>query len=163
MCYASCMKADEERCIEYGVPYDPSITRPVVYAQSNWKCHLCGKRVRRNLKYPHPKSASLDHIVPLSWRSQSPGHVWGNVALAHLRCNQSKGARFAGSTRPAPRRPSMISALWKLRIALFGFTGVLFYFGASPTVLTIAVALCILSIVKVKKSRRRRRRAWWKL
>lgn len=157
------MKADEERCIEYNVPYDPSITRPVVYAQSGWKCHLCGKRVSRRLKYPHPKSASLDHIVPLSWRKDSPGHVWGNVALAHLRCNQSKGARFAGSTKPAPRKPSLIGNVWKLRIALFGFTGLLFYLGAEPLVLTIAVVLCILSVIKVKKSRRRRRRAWWKL
>jgi hypothetical protein len=157
------MKADEERCIEYGVPYDPSITRPVVYAQSRWKCHLCGKRVSRRLKYPHPKSASLDHIVPLSWRKDSPGHVWGNVALAHLRCNQSKGARFAGSTRPAPRKPSLIGNIWKLRIALFGFTGLLFYLGAEPLVLTIAAVLCILSVIKVKKSRRRRRRARWKL
>ena len=154
------MKADEERCIEYGVPYDPSITRPVVYAQSGWKCHLCGKRVSRRLKYPHPKSASLDHIVPLSWRKDSPGHVWGNVALAHLRCNQSKGARFAGSTRPAPRKPSLIGNIWKLRIALFGFTGLLFYLGAEPLVLTIAVVLCILSVIKVKKSRRRRRARW---
>ncbi|AIW02539.1 HNH endonuclease [Streptomyces phage Jay2Jay] len=157
------MKTDEDRCIEYGVPYDPSITRPVVYAQSNWTCHLCGKRVSKRLKYPHPKSASLDHIVPLSWRKDSPGHVWGNVALAHLRCNQSKGARFAGSTRPAPRRPGFINNVWKLRIALFGFTGAMFYFGATPLALTIAVALCILSVIKVKKSRRRRRRAWWKL
>lgn len=157
------MKTDEDRCIEYGVPYDPSITRPVVYAQSNWTCHLCNKRVSRRLKYPHPKSPSLDHITPLSWRQNSPGHVWGNVALAHLRCNQSKGARFAGSTRPAPRRPSRVTALWKLRIALFGFTAVLFWQGASATVLTVAVALCILSVIKVKKSRRRRRRAWWKL
>lgn len=156
------MKADEERCIEYGVPYDPSITRPVVYAQSGWKCHLCGKPVSKRLKYPHPKSASLDHIVPLSWRQNSPGHVWGNVALAHLRCNQSKGARFAGSTRPAPRRPSLLGNIWKLRIALFGFTGLLFYLGVEPLVLTIAVVLCILSVIKVKKSRRRRR-AWWKL
>jgi hypothetical protein len=156
------MKADEERCIEYGVPYDPTITRPVVYAQSNWKCHLCGKRVRRNLKYPHPKSASLDHIIPLSWRKDSPGHVWGNVALAHLRCNQSKGARFAGSTRPAPRKPGL-SGIWKLRLLLFASTGLAFYLGASATVLTVAGALCILSVIKVKKSRRRRRRAWWKL
>ena len=157
------MKTDEDRCREYGVPYDPSITRPVVYAQSGWKCHLCNKRVSRRLKYPHPKSASLDHITPLSWRKDSPGHVWGNVALAHLRCNQSKGARFAGSTRPAPRKPGFINNLWKLRIALFGFTAALFYFGAEPLVLTIAVVLCILSVIKVKKSRRRRRRAWWKL
>jgi 5-methylcytosine-specific restriction endonuclease McrA len=156
------MKSDEERCREYGVPYDPSITRAQVYAQSGWKCHLCGKRVLKRLKYPNPKSASLDHITPLSWRSNSPGHVWGNVALAHLRCNQSKGARFAGSAKPAPRRPSRITALWKLRLSLFTITITAFYIQASATVLTVCMALCILSVIKVKRSRRRSR-AWWKL
>ncbi|AXH69907.1 HNH endonuclease [Streptomyces phage Karimac] len=157
------MKTDEDRCREYGVPYDPTITRPAVYQQSGWKCHLCGKRVRKSLKYPHPRSASLDHIVPLSWRKDSPGHVWGNVALAHLRCNQSKGARFAGSTKPAPRKPGVVTPLWKLRLTLFAGTAALFYFNAEPTVLTIAAVLCILSVVPQRKVRRRRRRAWWKL
>lgn len=154
------MKSDEERCREYGVPYDPSITRPVVYAQSGWTCHLCGKRVSKRLKYPNPKSASLDHIVPLSWRQNSPGHVWGNVALAHLRCNQSKGARFAGSTMPVPRRPSRITPLWKIRLTLFTSTIILFYSSASPAVLTVATALCILSVIQRKS---RRRRARWRL
>ncbi|AYB70878.1 HNH endonuclease [Streptomyces phage Yaboi] len=157
------MKTDEDRCKEYGVPYDPSITRAKVYQQSGWKCHLCGKRVRKSLKYPHPRSASLDHIVPLSWRKNSPGHVWGNVALAHLRCNQSKGARFAGSTRPAPKRPGIVTPIWKLRLLLFVTTALLFYFGATATVLTIASVLCILTVVPQRKVRRRRRRAWWKL
>jgi hypothetical protein len=159
------MKADEERCIEYNVPYDPSITRPVVYAQSGWKCHLCGKKVSRRLKYPHPKSASLDHIVPLSWRKDSPGHVWGNVALAHLRCNQSKGARFAGSTKPAPRRPGLVTVtpLWKFRLAAFAVAGLLYYFSAPAAILTMSALVCILSIIPQRKSRRRRRRAWWKL
>ncbi|AXH67234.1 HNH endonuclease [Streptomyces phage Wofford] len=155
------MKTDEDRCREYGVAYDPSITRRAVYQQSGWKCHLCGKRVRQSLKYPHPRSASLDHIVPLSWRKDSPGHVWGNVALAHLRCNQSKGARFAGSSRPAPRRPG-ISLLWKTRLVLFSVTAILWYVSAAPFVLTIATVLCILSVVN-RKVHRRRRRAWWKL
>lgn len=153
------MKSDEERCREYGVPYDPTITRPVVYQQSGWKCHICGKRVRRTLKYPHPKSASLDHIVPLSWRKDSPGHVWGNVALAHLRCNQSKGARYAGSTKPAPRRPSRVTPLWKMRLAIYASTGIAFYVGATAPVLTVCAVLCILTVTP-RKSRRRRRARW---
>lgn len=153
------MKSDEDRCREYNVPYDPSITRAQVYAQSGWKCHLCGKRVLKRLKYPHPKSASLDHITPLSWRENSPGHVWGNVALAHLRCNQSKGARFAGSTRPVPRRPSRITPLWKYRMAVFTSTIIAFNVGASAPVLTVGIVLCILSVVKRKSQRRAR----WRL
>ncbi|AXH69565.1 HNH endonuclease [Streptomyces phage LukeCage] len=159
------MKTDEDRCREYGVPYDPTITRPAVYQQSGWKCHLCGKRVRKSLKYPHPKSPSLDHIVPLSWRKDSPGHVWGNVALAHLRCNQSKGARFAGSTKPAPRRPGLVTVtpLWKFRLTAFAIAGLLYYFSAPAAILTMSALVCILSVVPQRKVRRRRRRAWWKL
>lgn len=156
------MKTDEERCIEYGVPYDPTITRPVVYAQSHWKCHICGKHVNKNRKYPHPKSPSLDHITPLSWRENSPGHVWGNVALAHLVCNQRKGARFAGSNATAPRRPGRISNKTKWKATLFAVVAVLWMAGASVTVLTVGVLLCILTVIPRKKARRRRR-AWWRL
>jgi 5-methylcytosine-specific restriction endonuclease McrA len=40
--------------------------------------------VRKNLRHPHPLSASLDHLVPLS---AGGVHAPDNVALAHLRCN----------------------------------------------------------------------------
>lgn len=155
------MKTDEERCIEYGVPYDPTITRQQVYAQSHWRCHICGKLVNRKRRYPHPKSASLDHIVPLSWRAQSPGHVWGNVALAHLVCNQRKGARYAGSNANAPRRPGRISAKTKWKAALFAVVAILWMAGASTTVLTVGILLCILTVIPRKS--RYRRRAWWRL
>jgi 5-methylcytosine-specific restriction endonuclease McrA len=39
-----------------------------------------------------PFSASLDHIIPYAIPG-CPGHVWANVALAHLRCNISKNDR----------------------------------------------------------------------
>lgn len=151
------MKTDEERCIEYNVPYDPSITRRAVYERCRWKCSICGKRVSPRRKYPHPKSASLDHIVPLSWRQDSPGHVWGNVTLAHLVCNQRKGARWAG-TPTSNRRP--ISGKNKLRMVLFTALAVAFIGKANVLVLTGLLALCILSVMKRKPSRRR---AWWKL
>lgn len=159
------MKTDEERCREYGVPYDPTITRKLVYEQSRWKCHICGKAVNQRRKYPHPKSPSLDHITPLSWRQNSPGHVWSNVALAHLVCNQRKGARYAGGTVPVRlRRPGRfsLSDATKWKMILFGFVFLLWVGGASTTVLTIGVLLCILTVIPRGKPRRRRR-AWWKL
>ncbi|NKT05174.1 hypothetical protein GS485_11095 [Rhodococcus hoagii] len=43
--------------------------------------------------YPHPKSASLDHVIPLSCGG---AHDPSNVALAHLACNVAKGDRGGG-------------------------------------------------------------------
>lgn len=148
------MKSDEDRCREYGVPYDPQITRQEVYDKSRWKCHICGKRVSKRKKYPDPKSPSLDHVVPLSWRKKSPGHVWGNVALAHLVCNQRKGARFAGSSKKLPKKYSL-STKNIFRLTIFSLTAFLFYVDAPPDMLIISSGLCILSVTR----RPRRRRA----
>ena len=48
------------------------------------------------LAYPHPRSASLDHIEPLSLGGQ---HVHSNVQLAHLDCNMAKSNRQAAQLR----------------------------------------------------------------
>lgn len=64
-----------------------------IYARDGWRCGLCRRKVDVGLTYPHPRSASLDHIVPLSLGGE---HVRSNVQLAHLGCNVRKGARSAG-------------------------------------------------------------------
>jgi 5-methylcytosine-specific restriction endonuclease McrA len=56
------------------------------------RCGICGQPVNGKA-YPHPLSASLDHIVPLS---VGGAHDPTNVQLAHLRCNISKGNRGGG-------------------------------------------------------------------
>lgn len=66
--------------------------RPVVLAdireRDNNRCHLCRDKVSAK-PYPHPLSASLDHVIPLS---RGGIHDPDNVRLAHLRCNVEKGA-----------------------------------------------------------------------
>lgn len=57
------------------------------------RCGLCGGRVNGK-PWPHPLSASLDHIVPLS---EGGAHAAANVQLAHLRCNLRKGVRGCGT------------------------------------------------------------------
>lgn len=71
----------------YGVAYEP-IKPKVIYERDGWRCQLCHRKVNPKLEFPHPKSASLDHIVPMS---QGGGHVKANVQLAHLSCNDLKG------------------------------------------------------------------------
>lgn len=61
-----------------------------IYKRDKWKCGICGGKVNKHLKYPHPLSPSLDHIVPLS---RGGSHIPENVQLAHLRCNLSKGSK----------------------------------------------------------------------
>lgn len=51
-------------------------------------CRICGERVDMRRKWPHPLSASIDHVIPLSNEGL---HAWDNVQLAHLRCNMKKG------------------------------------------------------------------------
>jgi hypothetical protein len=96
----------------------------------------------------------------LSWREKSPGHVWGNVALAHLRCNQQKGARYAGGSGSVPKRPSRFSLKTKVIFLLWTATVIAYLAHMSALVLTVLSVLCILSVVKRKS---RRRRAWWRL
>lgn len=63
-----------------------------ILERDGWMCQLCNKRIDRRLKFPHPKSASLDHIVPLS---VGGADVPSNVQAAHWDCNVAKGNRPA--------------------------------------------------------------------
>ena len=64
-----------------------------IFERDKWKCGLCGKKVNKELKHPHPKSASLDHIIPLS---VGGAHSRANVQLAHFDCNWKKGIQSKG-------------------------------------------------------------------
>jgi len=55
-----------------------------IYERDGWRCGICGKKVRRDKKWPHPRSPSLDHIVPLA---KGGKHVRTNVRCACLVCN----------------------------------------------------------------------------
>ncbi len=65
-------------------------TRESIFERDGWRCALCDRRIRRDLRHPHPLSASLDHSVPLARGGQ---HTRQNVRAAHLRCNLRKNAR----------------------------------------------------------------------
>lgn len=94
--YSIGAKQEKKRALRWGVPYEP-IDRAAVFARDDWKCHLCGELVDRLALFPDPDSPSLDHVVPMS---RGGGHLWSNVATAHLGCNVRKGA--GGAELPAP-------------------------------------------------------------
>jgi len=64
-----------------------------IFERDKWKCGLCGKKVNKELKFPHLKSATLDHIIPLS---KYGTHSRANVQLAHFDCNSKKGTQSKG-------------------------------------------------------------------
>ena len=66
--------------------------RQAIYERDQWKCQLCRKIVGKTRKHPHPRSASLDHIVP---RSLGGSDEPSNLQLAHLRCNVEKSTAVA--------------------------------------------------------------------
>lgn len=61
-----------------------------LYRKCKGVCGICGEHVDQSLKSPHPESASIDHIIPIS---KGGSHTWENVQLAHMICNSKKGNR----------------------------------------------------------------------
>ena len=63
-----------------------------IYERDSWLCGICNIQIDKELRYPHPKSASLDHVIPLS---KGGTHTEANLQPAHLMCNSVKGNRLA--------------------------------------------------------------------
>lgn len=70
-------------------------------------CWLCGQPIDKGIKYPHPMSKSVDHVIPISrMRGMSPAEQRAlaldpaNLRPAHLRHNISRGNRMA-AMRPS--------------------------------------------------------------
>ncbi len=65
-----------------------------IFKRDNGKCQLCNKKVDLKHTAPHRKSATLDHIIPIS---KGGLHEQKNVQLAHYSCNAKKGNRVWGN------------------------------------------------------------------
>jgi 5-methylcytosine-specific restriction endonuclease McrA len=89
------------RARKYGVAYVP-IKRIDIYQRDSWRCQLCHRMCSKTWLVskcngrPHPRSPTIDHIVPMS---RGGGHVPENVQLACWSCNVAKGARRIGQLR----------------------------------------------------------------
>lgn len=61
-----------------------------LFFRDNGRCRICGRKLNLKRKTPHPLSATIDHIIPLS---KGGLHKYINVQLACFRCNcHEKGA-----------------------------------------------------------------------
>jgi 5-methylcytosine-specific restriction endonuclease McrA len=72
-----------------GVTTEP-YTMAEIALRDRFICGLCHKRVAMTRAVPHPRSPTIDHVIPLA----DDGHdVRANVQLAHFECNWRKGSR----------------------------------------------------------------------
>ena len=55
-------------------------------------CGICGQPVDFGLKYPHPLSPCIDHIVPIA-KGGHPSDI-DNLQLAHWCCNREKSDKL---------------------------------------------------------------------
>lgn len=69
--------------------YDTNKAR--IYA-SQTICGICGKPVDMSLKYPHPMSKTIDHIIPIA-KGGHPSDL-DNLQLAHWTCNRQKSDKI---------------------------------------------------------------------
>jgi 5-methylcytosine-specific restriction endonuclease McrA len=67
-----------------------SIDRWEIGDRDGWRCGICRRRIDKTKDWPDPRSASLDHVIPLS---EGGPHVRSNVRIAHLDCNMKRGDR----------------------------------------------------------------------
>ena len=95
-CSSECMRRRNQRIAkarrrarQRGLPHD-SIDPIAVFERDGWRCHICGGLTVLELRGSiEPDAPELDHVVALA---NGGSHTWGNVACAHRRCNQDKGA-----------------------------------------------------------------------
>ena len=75
-----------------------------IIRRGNPPCAICGQPIDYGLRYPHPRSYVVDHIVPLD--HDGPDTI-ANKQPAHRDCNRAKGARLDGG--PVLRRSGALA------------------------------------------------------
>lgn len=75
------------RAAQFGVRYE-YINKKTVFSRCGWMCGLCGLPMDPTVRWPDPRAATLDHIIPIA---RGGDHVYGNVQGAHYACNLKKG------------------------------------------------------------------------
>ncbi|MEG1525687.1 MAG: HNH endonuclease signature motif containing protein [Clostridia bacterium] len=70
-------------------------------------CGICGKPVDFSVKWPHPLSACVDHIIPID-KGGHPSDI-DNLQLAHMCCNRQKSDRVPSANKPRGADTAIIS------------------------------------------------------
>lgn len=83
-----------KRAEAYGAKTIERFARHDIFVRDNWTCWLCNTPIKREKRFPHPLSPTLDHVIPLS---RGGDHSKQNSRCAHLLCNLKKGARLVAA------------------------------------------------------------------
>jgi len=92
-----------KRCKRFGVPFDCSVKKVLVFRRDRYVCQLCKRRCLKKFKVdaatgtPHQRSPTVDHIIAISLGIK--GHTWDNVQCCCWECNVAKGAQAKGQLR----------------------------------------------------------------
>lgn len=72
-------------------------------ARESGSCWLCGEAIDLRLKYPHPLSATADHVKALA----NGGELLGQMRPSHKVCNERRGngQHKADLPKPGARKP----------------------------------------------------------
>lgn len=60
---------------------------PYLINRDGTGCSICGEQIDQDLDWPHPRSLTVDHVVP---RSHGGSHEATNLRLAHMSCNRQR-------------------------------------------------------------------------
>lgn len=70
-------------------------------------CGICGRQVDFSLRYPHPLSPCIDHIIPVA-KGGHPSDI-ENLQLAHWTCNRAKSDKLLKSKGAVTSEAEIIS------------------------------------------------------
>lgn len=65
------------------------VDRRRIFRRDGYRCQLCGRKVRTDVAVPHPRAATIDHVVPLA---AGGSHSNANAQTACFECNTSKSS-----------------------------------------------------------------------
>lgn len=91
----SAKASSRRRRLRHAETWD-GITDQEILERDGWRCGICRKRIGRKYEYPHPRSASIDHLVPIA---RGGDDVEANKQAAHLACNRAKRDDMSGGVQ----------------------------------------------------------------
>jgi 5-methylcytosine-specific restriction endonuclease McrA len=68
-------------------------------------CGICGKPVNFAVKYPHPLSPCIDHIIPIA-KGGHPSDI-DNLQLTHWTCNRQKSDKLMDKSIEMPPKQAI--------------------------------------------------------
>lgn len=69
--------------------------RQAVFERDNWICGICKRAISKTKKWPDPRSAVVDHIIPVSAGREAGGvNKMHNWQATHNECNLRKSDRL---------------------------------------------------------------------